>query len=606
MPPAYSLLPGRCHGAITALTLLVLVLLIRPGEAYPISGTVKGSGIQNGPDPAIIAVNEADGLTHWYMYCTSGAINDTDRTSTGAYSVHLMTIFHTTDLVNWNYVSDVFSKRPRWVNSNNVWAPDIQYFNGKFFLYYTAPDATAPGVSGGGGAIGVATSASPTGPWTDSGGPVVEVQSGRWVYDPFIIVDDYGPAPSGQRYLFYGSYSGGMFARKLSADGLHTDKISEVAIAMADRFEGAYIRKHDGMYYLFASSANCCNDSLTGYTVYVGRSASLLGPYKDREGTSFLESRVGGTPALTMNGNKWIGPGHNAALTDFAGQDWFVYAGVNRNDPAFANSGYTKRAPQLDPLDWGNVWPVVRGGFGPSEAVTSRPAAQRNQTSSYTPVFVTPDAPGVLIAQLSDEFDGAKPWSWTWAANRVPAAGTYGLTNNGTFSFQVQNADLYESRNNASVLIEPTPSSDYLVETRVYLPIAPDFTNHNYAQAGLVIYGDDDRYLKLVHVAINGTRQTEFAKEVPTGQRYGSSPIGTPSDWTFLRIAKRTNVATAEENYTAYSTTQTDVTGQPVNWVRGSTWTHSLGANAKIGLVAQSGLGYTAQFDYVRVFTLAP
>lgn len=119
-------------------------------------------------------------------------------------------------------------------------------------------------------------------------------------------MDDYGPAPTGQRYLFYGSYGGGLFARKLSADGLRTDKPSEVVIAVADRFEAAYIRKRDGIYYLFASSANCCNDNLTGYTVFVGRSALLLGPYTDREGVSFLSSRVGGTPALTMNGNKWI------------------------------------------------------------------------------------------------------------------------------------------------------------------------------------------------------------------------------------------------------------------------------------------------------------
>jgi arabinan endo-1,5-alpha-L-arabinosidase len=168
----------------------------------------------------------------------------------------------------------------------------------------------------------------------------------------------------------------------------------------------------------------------------------------------------------------------------------------------------------------------------------------------------------------------------------------------------VQNADLYQDRNNASVLIESTPTGNYIVETRVYLPIPGDFSNHNYAQAGLVIYGDDNNYIKLVHVTINGTRQTEYAKETPTGQRYGSSIIGPPSDWTYLRIAKRTGTTANEETYTAYTTTQTDSLGQPINWIRGATWTHSLGANAKIGLVAQSGSGYTAQFDYVRVSSL--
>jgi arabinan endo-1,5-alpha-L-arabinosidase len=140
----------------------------------------------------------------------------------------------------------------------------------------------------------------------------------------------------------------------------------------------------------------------------------------------------------------------------------------------------------------------------------------------------------------------------------------------------------------------------------VYLPIAGDFTNHNYAQAGLVIYGDDNNYIKLVHVAINGTRQTEYAKEIPTGQRYGNTFIGPPADWTYLRIIRRTNPSNGEENYTAYTTTQTDVNDRPVNWIRGGTWTHRLGANAKIGLVAMSGSGYTAQFDYVRVSSVQP
>ncbi len=49
------------------------------------------------------------------------------------------------------------------------------------------------------GAIGVATSVSPSGPWTDSGKQVVEVQPARLAYDPFIIADE-GEGAHGQRY----------------------------------------------------------------------------------------------------------------------------------------------------------------------------------------------------------------------------------------------------------------------------------------------------------------------------------------------------------------------------------------------------------------------
>jgi arabinan endo-1,5-alpha-L-arabinosidase len=38
--------------------------------------------------------------------------------------------------------------------------------------------------------------------------------------------------------------------------------------------------------------------------------------------------------------------------------------------------------------------------------------------------------------------------------------------------------------------------------------------------------------------------------------------------------------------------------------VRGGTWTHQLGASARIGLASMGGAGFTARFDYVRVYRL--
>ena len=90
--------------------------------------------------------------------------------------------------------------------------PEIQFHRGKYFLYYTAIEDDEQGNKRNSGAIGVATSASPTGPWTDSGKPVVEVQAGRLVYDPFVIADE-AEGAHGQRHLFYGSYTGGLIAR---------------------------------------------------------------------------------------------------------------------------------------------------------------------------------------------------------------------------------------------------------------------------------------------------------------------------------------------------------------------------------------------------------
>ena len=355
-------------------------------SAFPLKGHYKGMPIQNAPDPSIVAVKKQKGQTHYYMYASNGPINDNDRDKAGKLNAHLMPIFHSTDLLNWTYTGDVFQQRPKWIGQSNVIGPEIQFHRGKYFLYYTAIEDDEQGNKRNSGAIGVATSASPTGPWTDSGKPVVEVQAGRLVYDPFVIADE-AEGAHGQRYLFYGSYTGGLFARKLSVDGLSTDPSSDVAIAVPDRYEAPYIRKHDGFYYLFTSSANCCNVELTGYSVMVGRSRNLLGPYTDRTGASFLDSRAGGTPVLSANGNRWIGAAHNAVVTDYAGQDWFVYAAVDRSKPSFAGVNLTARAPMLDPLDWVEGWPTVRGGFGVSETLSSKPAAQPGEKSSYKPAL---------------------------------------------------------------------------------------------------------------------------------------------------------------------------------------------------------------------------
>jgi arabinan endo-1,5-alpha-L-arabinosidase len=96
---------------------------------------------------------------------------------------------------------------------------------------------------------------------------------------------------------------------------------------------------------------------------------------------------------------------------------------------------------------------------------------------------------------------------------RQPTAGTFCLTGQN-FQFNTQSADLFVDSNNASVLIEATPSSDYVAETRVNLNVSASGCCQNFVQAGLVIFGDDDNYINLAHVSIFNTRQTEFAKEL--------------------------------------------------------------------------------------------
>jgi len=554
----------------------------------PAGGTVESCA-----DPSIIYGHDG----YWYMYCTTDPLNGNDKTGNN-FNFRLIPMLRSSNLVSWTYMGDAFSARPGWVADDaGLWAPEIRYFNSQYYLYYTASWTDLPG---GGSAIGVATSPSPLGPWTDSGTPAVEPHgadccgpdSRRWVFDPDVVEDD-----DGQLYIFYGSYFGGISARELSADGLLSDPGTQVNIAISNRYEGTEIVKHDGYWYLFASATNCCNGPLTGYSVFAGRSENLLGPYVDRDGASLLAGRVGGTPALSMNGNRWVGLGHNSVFQDFSGQWWTVYHAADRNDPYFTGAvGFTKRPVLLDALDWVAGWPTVRGGFWASDKSQHAPAAQPGTETNYQPKFQPIDQPGPLIASLSDEFSNALGTQWSWVREPV---GAYSVSAE-TLDFNTQAADLFENSNNASVLTEPAPRGNYMVEAKVKLDLPAEGCCFNYVQTGLVIYGDDDNFIKLVHVSIWETRQTEFAKElapVPGGYpRYGNTVVSSPGEWTYLRIVKRTHAG--EEHYTAY----TSLDG--IDWTRGGTWTHQLGSNAQIGLVSMGGSGFTANFEYIRVYSL--
>lgn len=598
---------------LLALSVVLLALLAVPAQAAtpgtytnPLLAAAPGKGdgvVESCADPTIIY----DQKEFWYVFCTKDPLNDNDVNANGEYIFNNMPILRSSDLVNWTYIGNVFDvgrNFPAWVEPTaGLFAPSIEYFNGTYYLYYSITD-TKLEPRGDDSAIGVATSASPAGPWVDSGKPVVEPSaafccpdSRRATIDPDIVESN------GQKYIFYGSYFGGISARKLSADGFTSDPASQTQITIDNRYEGPYIVQRDGYYYLFLSATNCCNGPLTGYSVFAGRSKNILGPYVDREGVSLLAPRTGGTIVLSMNGNKWVGAGHNAVFQDFDGQWWTVYHAVDRNDPYFSRSpGFTKRPLLLDPVDWVNGWPTVRGGRWASDSPMPAPAAQPGQQTAYEPSIVQPDQLGRQIQLLSDEFNAqrlSRRWEWV----RQPANSEYNVRS-GSFNFNTQDGDLFVDQNNAPVLTEPTPPFDYAVETRVRLnmPVDKCPPDCRFVQAGLVIYGDDDNFIKLTDVAIYNTRQTEFAKElapVPAGYpRYGNTVVGPPSEWTLLRIVKRTRGN--EELYTAY--TKRDVPGG--EWVRGGTWTHQLGSEARIGLVAFGGTGFSANFDYVRVYEL--
>ncbi len=603
----------RLRAVLTAVLVLVGLLTVPavasagPVTALPYHNPLKlllpsGATAQSCADPFVLRVPAAK-VTSWFLYCTSDPLTDNDLDAQGNLVIHNIPTYQSTDLIHWVYKGEAFPTTPSWV-TGGMWAPDVVHRDGRYYMYFTASstDITSTGcdpATQGCSAIGVATAPTPAGPWQASDTPVVPPDSaGHWKFDPEVIY------VNGTGYLYYGSYYGGIFARTLSANGMSADPASETPIAIDNRYEGTFIVRHGGYFYFMGSASNCCNGPLSGYAVFSARSRSPLGPFVDRDGVSILASRVGGTPVLMQNGNRWVGPGHNAVITDYSGQQWIVYHAIPRNDPYFGGQpGINHRPALIDPLDWQGGWPTTRGGRGPSDQVMPGPAAQPWETTAYRPTFISDPQPGSKIAGLSDDFNGStlsSQWSWV----REPDPSTYWVTG-GALHWQIQNADLHPENVGAplaSVLTEPAPAGDYMVETRYSNNEPVGDCCYNYAQGALLAYKDDGNYIKLDVFSNWETRQTEFGKEltpVPAGYpHYGNGVGGPVGDKTWLRIVR--HVAVGQDYYTAY----TSIDG--THWDRAQTWRHNLGADEKIALASMAGPGdFVSTFDYVHVYRLA-
>jgi len=552
------------------------------------------------PDPAVYKERRA-GRNSWYLYCTGDPLNAADTDGSGNLRGHLITEFKSDDLIHWDYIGDALGQMPAWIGNaaSNLWAPAVKKINGRYFLYYTAPNTLQ-----GGAAIGVATSSNPGGPWVDSGAPVVPPGNnpynqapGRAIIDPDVVADD-----DGQLYISFGSFNGGISVRKLSPDGLTSDASSQTQIAVDNRYEGGSFWKHNGHYYLFVSSTNCCDGPSTGYSVSVGRAESPLGPFLDANGVALTDTSPGGSLVVAGNGNRWLGPGGNVVIEDESGQDYMVYHAVNAISPYFDGyPGFTRRPVLIDPIDWVDGWPTVRGGRFASSGAQPVPAAQPAQRNAYRATAACTDEPGEPIANLSDEFNGSA-LSARWTFVHPQASNAYVLTGTA-YRVDTEGPDENVDPSHVSLLVEPVPANgNWMVETQLTTSVPFDGSCcYNYAQGALFVYLDDQNSIKLDVTPIWDTRQIEFGKQtgpVPSGYpSYGNQVFGTAARTTWLRIVRR-SAGDSGERYTAYSS----LDGR--HWDKGGTWLHQLGPSARIGLAAQNAAGFTMDFDYVHVSRL--
>ena len=278
------------------------------------------------PDPTVIKANDGT----FYLYATEDIRNTP--------------ILKSTDLVNWKYVGTAFTDgtRPTFEPNGGIWAPDINYLNNKYVMYYSMSVWGGEWTCG----IGVATAESPTGSFVDHGklfrSNEIGVQNS---IDPFYIEEN------GKKYLFWGSFRG-IYGLELSEDGLTVKEGAVKKQIAGTAYEGTYIHKHNGYYYLFASIGSCCEGLNSTYTTVVGRAENLWGPYLDKNGNQMMNNYH---EVLIQKNAKFVGTGHNSEIvSDSKGQDWILYHAVNVDNPK-------GRVLLLDRINWIDNWPSVDG-----------------------------------------------------------------------------------------------------------------------------------------------------------------------------------------------------------------------------------------------------
>ncbi len=240
-----------------------------------------------------------------------------------------------------------------FAETETLWAPDvIMLKNGKYAFYYNACEGTRPQ-----SAMGLALSNNIEGPYEDKGiflksgqvlGGTYDANVDPNVVDPNVFYDE-----SGDLYMVYGSYSGGIFILSMDKNtGFPLEGQAygqKILGGYHARIEGPYIlySKETDYYYLFLSYGGL--DVKGGYNIRVARSKSPKGPYYDSAGNNMLEAmgkpgEIFHDPSYEPYGHKLIGnflfspyegneslidyayvsPGHNSAYYDEELNQYFL------------------------------------------------------------------------------------------------------------------------------------------------------------------------------------------------------------------------------------------------------------------------------------------
>ncbi len=287
---------------------------------YTVSVSVEANPVLPGfhADPDILY---SEKTKRFYIYPTSDGYP-----GWGGYSFD---VFSSPDLVNWTNegtILDLSSNQVSWA-TGNAWAPCIEekkMADGsyRYFFYFS-------GNAGSKKEIGVAVANDPTGPFIDSGRPMIS-KLPEGIGGQLIDGDVFTDPVSGKSFFYYGN--GFMAVAELN-DDMVSIKENTVKVLTPEGGtlkdyayrEAPYVIYRNGVYYFLWSVDDTGADN---YHVAYGTSSSPTGPIEVAESPIVL---------IQDAENKIYGPAHNSVLKIPGKDEWYiVYHRINAN---YRNNG---------------------------------------------------------------------------------------------------------------------------------------------------------------------------------------------------------------------------------------------------------------------------
>jgi len=352
-------------------------------------------------------------------------------------------VLHSTDLVGWRPLGEALSLRDGAFEA--LWAPEVAYDNGAFYMYYSAG-----GREGEGHQLRVATASRPAGPFEDCG--AVLTPDDAFAIDAHPFRDD-----AGGWYLYYCRDFLDPDGDERVGTGIVVDRLVGMTQLAGERrtvvrphaewqlyerqrrwygrvwdwytVEGPFVRERDGRYYCFYSGGAW---KASNYGVSYVVADHPTGP--------FAFEPDGGPRLLRTRPGRVIGPGHASVVC--APDNVHEYIVYHAWDP-----GHSARLMRTDRLDWSK-----EGPSSPAPTLEPQPA---------------PPLP--LFRDGFDEPDGAPPDLAAW---QVEAG-----------DWRQQDGELVqrdpECRSAAVLPVGVPPQEGYLFEANVRL-IEAGYTRGHY------------------------------------------------------------------------------------------------------------------------------